>query len=72
MIAAHCKLDRLTLDVSDAYSPMGTFLGLRFAKSTQRFKHGMPKHLEIDAPSETLAKEVRAWIEKQNGAQIVA
>ena len=60
------KLERLVLDVSEAFSPNGDFLGLKVARAVPQFHYGIPRHFEVIAPTQTLAKGVRRIIENLN------
>ena len=60
------KLDRLILDVRDAYSSNDEFLGLQFAWSAPRFEHGIPRYFEVIAPSKLLERAIRRIIEDIN------
>ena len=58
----------LILDVSDAFAPNGKFLDLS-TPLLFKFKYGIPKEVEINAPNEQLAEEVRRKIRTSNGLE---
>lgn len=60
------KLERLTLDFSNAYGPDGEFLGLKFARKAPKFRYGIPRDLEIIAHSQTVAKGIEFVIRAIN------
>ena len=64
----YLQLDHLILDVSDAFVPTGRFLDLS-TPLLFKFKYGIPKEVEINAPNEQLAEEVRRKIRTSNGLE---
>ena len=62
------KLNHLIIDISDAFSPSGEFLGLRIASSFQ-FAHGIPERMEIIATSQVQADALRCRIKHGNRAE---
>ena len=65
-ILFHINLENLIIDVSNAYSSDGEFLGMRFARTLPKFRYGVPFHFEVIAPSLTIAKGIRRVIEDLN------
>ena len=51
------RLEKLTLDFTDAFSVEGNFLGLQAAMSFHYFTYGMPE-LEIIAPTKELQEQL--------------
>ena len=46
------RLDSLTLDVTECFSPDREFLGFEVARTLPRFIHGLPKNFAVLAPTE--------------------
>ena len=59
-------LENLVIDVRNAYSSDGEFLGMRFARTVPKFRSGVPFYLEVIAPSSTIAKGILRVIEDRN------
>ncbi len=62
---ANLRLDRATLDFTDAYSLDGRFLGVETASTLYTFGYGMPE-LTVLAPNEELRKRIHDAVVARN------
>ena len=63
---ASLPLEYLLLDMREAYALDGHYIGLDAAYDFDDFGHGVPKFFEVRAPTDQLAKEIRAAIATPN------
>jgi len=52
------RLESLIVDMTEAYSPDGAFLGVDVARSLPRFIHGCPRNIMVLAPTEDWKDEI--------------
>ena len=52
------RLQSFTLDMTEAFGPSGTFLGLEVAGTLPRFIHGIPQSFTVLAPTDQLRDEI--------------
>jgi len=62
---ANLRLDRATLDFTDAYSLDGRFIGVETASTLYTFGYGMPE-LTVLAPNEELRKRIHDAVVARN------
>ncbi len=65
------RLESFVLDLSDAYAPDGTYLGLHIAWHMPRFAHGLPGSFTVGAPTRALAEEILNIFKRNNPRKAV-